>query len=397
MKYSGRTQARPPEKSMKAVPILILFAVVATTAFSETDKAVRAIINNFDRIDANGDGALSREEFASVKAVNRNVAEAETAVFAGDRNNDGVITRDELRSIAVSGKAQSTARKAASALKALGLTGEQDVVYRGSPENGTMLDIIFPGKKVYERAPLFIYIHGGGYTGGSRAGIYNKTALIKTLTDAGVAVASIDYRLASPDNGIHMNHINQDCKDALRYLAQHAGRFGIDPDKFITWGTSAGGSLALITAMTRPGFLPGEVTGENIGHTVIGSVVYFGAASFFTETGVWKDRKSPSKPYLWEANSGLSPEEIQRLTSPDRHLTNGCPPLLLFYGDRDYTVPVENGRYLNALAASNGVEVSYYEIKNTGHGFKAAAGKPSMTRPEIDEVMAEYVLKWVSR
>ena len=85
----------------------------------------------------------------------------------------------------------------------MGLVVEKDIAYRtdtGQPTN--RLDFIHPKRRVYERAPLLIYIHGGGNTGGSKNVIYNKGDLIiKELTSQGIAIASIDYRLLEKSRG----------------------------------------------------------------------------------------------------------------------------------------------------------------------------------------------------
>ncbi len=291
----------------------------------------------------------------------------------------------------------SASQRAANALSALGLKGEQNIEYKYSEENRTSLDIIYPKRTIYEKAPLLIFFHGGGYVNGSKDSIYSRKHVVRAVTEAGIAVASINYRLVKRDNNIRMNQVNVDCKDALRFLALNADRFGIDRHKFITWGSSAGGSLALITAITPPDYLPGEVSGDDIDHTVIGSVVYFGAVSFFEETGVWEGRRQPINPLLFEGYSGLSPDEIRALTSPDRHFTSDAPPLLLFYGDKDHVVPVENGRLLNALALEKGVEVSYFEVKNADHSLNPVGGDVSLTWPEIKQLTAEHVLRWASQ
>ena len=56
---------------MKTAQTLVLLTLLANTASSASDEGVRSIDNKFDRIDANGDGALAREEFAAVKDLNK--------------------------------------------------------------------------------------------------------------------------------------------------------------------------------------------------------------------------------------------------------------------------------------------------------------------------------------
>ena len=97
-----------------------------------------------------------------------------------------------------------------------------DIEYRkNTKQQRNRLDFIYPKTKVYERAPLFIYIHGGGNTGGTKNALYNKSSLIlKELTESGIAVATIDYRVFGAGEELGFHQLFEDCKDALRFLAK---------------------------------------------------------------------------------------------------------------------------------------------------------------------------------
>jgi len=375
-------------KKILIIPVVLLASLAFLSAKELPKKAQKKILSKFPELDANADGKLSIFEYKS--GSSSLPAEARKKIdkmfFRGQSKRDqsnGGTSGDRLA-------------RAANFLAETGLKGEQDIVYKASPENETVFDIIYPRKKTTEKGPVFIYIHGGGYTGGTRNGIYTKHQdVIVPLCEAGITVVTIDYRVGGVQKPVSMNHINQDCKDALRYLAKNAARFGIDPHKMVTWGTSAGGSLALITALTDSGFLPGAVTGKDTLHTVVGSVVFYGGTSFDPDAGVWKARTTEKKKdYLWHPNNGLNREDMIELVSPDKHFTKNSPPLLLFHGDNDKAVPVESSRYLNNLAKKIGAEVTYFEIKNADHGFRPASGTPSMTEQEIKEILVKHVLKW---
>ena len=96
-------------------------------------------------------------------------------------------------------------------LQQLGLKGELDIEYRkNTSQQRNKLDFIHPKNKVYEQAPLFIYIHGGGNTGGTKNALYNKSSLIlKELTEAGIAVATIDYRVFGQGEELGFHHLFQ--------------------------------------------------------------------------------------------------------------------------------------------------------------------------------------------
>lgn len=379
--------------------------LLLTCTYSHADDRFRTqILKRFPQLDTNGDGVLSDSEAAIVtQKILKRFPDA-------DQDGDGVLSESErqaLMKMAANKGKRSKAKNAESTGKVdpkiflgeLGLKSELDIEYRtNTAQQRNKLDFIYPKKKVYDKAPLFIYIHGGGNTGGTKGAIYKKgNLIIEQLTDAGIAVATIDYRVFSQGEELGFQHLFQDCKDALRFLAKNSERFGIDPHKMVTWGTSAGGSKSLICALTANDFLPGEVNGSGTDHTVVGAISFYGVTTMVVED-VWEKRKNRSKAELiMKPNSGLSTDEIRRLVSADQHLKSNSPPILLVHGDSDPTVPVDLSRHLYQRGKETGADVKFIEVKNATHGFRPIEGKaaPSMTWDQTQEVVIKQVLDWV--
>ena len=380
-----------------------------------TTQQKERILQRFPQADADQDGELSAAE---EQAVYRRILQRYPQI---DKDGDGVISDTEKQSLRrmAANRAESTPPSTPSSinteskgsnpgalLQKLGLKSERDIPYReNTKQQNNRLDFIYPKNNIFEKAPLFIYIHGGGNTGGTKNAIYNRSSLIlKELTDAGIAVATINYRVFGKGEELGFQHLFQDCKDALRFLAKNADRFGIDRNKFVTWGTSAGGSKALITALTDSDFLPGEVNGPGTEHTVIGAVSFFGATTYLVEE-LWKKRlekfptRSQSKSQMMlKPNSGLSTDEIKKMVSADQHLNSSSPPILLVHGDTDPTVPIELSKYLYDLGKERKSNVKLVEVKNAGHGFKQVKNnpnQPSMTWDETQQLVVQHVLKWI--
>ena len=109
------------------------------------------------------------------------------------------------------------------------------------------LDIYMP--KGVVKPPLLIWTHGGGFVIGDEDFMkFDESAkLLEVLIKNGVAVASVNYRLAGealfPAAGI-------DTKSAIRFLRANASKYGYNPNKFATGGDSAGSYLALMAAIT---------------------------------------------------------------------------------------------------------------------------------------------------
>ena len=396
------------------IPIIAVACSIYGASFLKAEESfAEKILQSFPQADTDKDGVLSGDE---EDAVCRRVIQRYPQM---DKDGDGVLSDSEkqklLQAVSKRGRKQPVVAAGRSGakkvdpdtfLQQLGLKSERDLEYReNTAQQRNRLDFIYPKNEIYDKAPLFIYIHGGGNTGGTKDGIYSRgTLILEKLTEAGIAVASIDYRLFGKGEELAFHHLFQDCKDALRFLAKNADRFGIDPNKFVTWGTSAGGSKALVTALTKSDFLPGEVTGAGIEHTVIGAISFYGGTTYVVED-VWKKRleRFPSSSQtkaelMFKASDGLSSEEIRMLVSADQHLKVDSPPILLVHGDTDPTVPIEVSTHLYKLAKEKGIDIQLVEVKNAGHGFskvKGNAASPSMTWDEAHQLVVRQVLEWI--
>ena len=95
--------------------------------------------------------------------------------------------------------------------------------------------------------PCILWLHGGGMVMGDR---YSQLALPLEWSDRfGATIVTPDYRLAPESGG---TTLVEDAYDALRWTADHAAELGIDPDRLVVAGTSAGGGLAAgVTLMAR--------------------------------------------------------------------------------------------------------------------------------------------------
>ena len=97
----------------------------------------------------------------------------------------------------------------------------------------------WPTQTGNKRAPLIVFVHGGGWKRGSKdnaAGNYKAPH----YTGLGYAYASINYRLV-PGNTVEDEAA--DVAHAVRYLIDNAARLGFDPGRIVIMGHSAGAHL----------------------------------------------------------------------------------------------------------------------------------------------------------
>ena len=118
---------------------------------------------------------------------------------------------------------------------------ERDLAYGPNGERNK-LDLYLP-PKADSPLPLIIWVHGGAWLGGSKAG--GGSAL--RMLGRGYAVASINYRLS---NQAKFPAQIEDCKAAVRFLRANAKKYNLDPDRFGAWGASAGGHLVALLGTT---------------------------------------------------------------------------------------------------------------------------------------------------
>lgn len=88
--------------------------------------------------------------------------------------------------------------------------------------------------------PLAIFIHGGGFRGGSKEKL--NAGVVRALLEAGISVASVNYRMI-PKNPLPMAH--EDCRRALQFLRSKSKEWKIDKTRVAAFGGSAGAQLSM--------------------------------------------------------------------------------------------------------------------------------------------------------
>lgn len=241
----------------------------------------------------------------------------------------------------------------------------KDVEYASVDGISLKLDLYLPDGRSEGPIPLVIWIHGGGWRAGSKA----PTRAPRTL-GPDYAVASIDYRLT--DRAIFPAQIH-DCKAAVRWLRAHAEEYGLDPERFGAWGSSAGGHLVALLG-TSGGV--GELEGTVGDHLEISSRVqavcdYYGPTDFpaLLDQPSLIDRRMPTSPEsLLLGGLIVDLPELAALASPVTHVDASDPPFLIVHGDNDRTVPYQQSVDLHQALADAGVEATLHLVGRAGHG-----------------------------
>ena len=201
-------------------------------------------------------------------------------------------------------------------------------------------------------APVVIWVHGGGWSTGSRLPIPSR---VSALCSRGYAVASVDYRLS---NVARWPAQIQDCRGAVRWLRAHAAEYDLDPNRFAAWGESAGGHLAVMlgTAGGVSASTVGNVTLDLEGSTG-GNLAYSSRVQAVVD---WYGATSPLDPARW--------------ASPDD------PPFLIMHGSADSVVPLATSEALHAALTAAGTSATLVLVPNAVHGGGAWDDPAVLTR-----------------
>ncbi len=203
--------------------------------------------------------------------------------------------------------------------------------------------------KAGQRRPALVFFFGGGWTKGTPEKSVTWAKFAASLGMVGVAP---DYRTKNRFGTSPLESV-ADARAAVRWVQDHAGELGVDPAKIIVGGNSAGGHLALWTAISAPP--PGSITAESP-KPKPAALLLFSAVSDTTPL------------------TGYTPQRFGAHTlalSPIHQLDADMPPMLVFHGDADPTVPHAQAVALNEKLKAGGTLCEFVTVPGGNHGFSS--------------------------
>ena len=185
--------------------------------------------------------------------------------------------------------------------------------------------------------PLVVYIHGGGFSGGSKETL--SPVLLETLLKAGISVMAVNYRL-SPGVTFPAHYL--DCGRAIQYARQHAKEWNLDPKRVGATGGSAGAGTSLWLGFHDDLADPKSDDSVLRESTRLTCMAVNGAQSSYDPRVIkeWVGEAASLHPFVG-GFYGLKPEELD---SPKAHklyveasaitfLTRDDPPVYAFYNE----------------------------------------------------------------
>lgn len=265
---------------------------------------------------------------------------------------------------------------------------ERDIPFWTIPGTARKLlcDLWQPPAGVAHSGLAFVYLHGSAWY------LLDKDVgtrpFFRQLAAQGHVIMDVAYRLG-PEVDIY--GMVGDVKRAVAWMKANAGRYGVNPERIVLAGASAGGHLALLAAYTpdHPRLTPSDVLGDDL--SVRGVVSYYGPTDLracyehlaqkrligLPKVEIGLPGSAEMKKSFTDAGrldmllGGHLHEvpEVYELASPVTHVQPGCPPTLLIQGEPDIIAPISATRALHRKLVECGVPAINIVYPLTNHAF----------------------------
>lgn len=265
-----------------------------------------------------------------------------------------------------------------------------------------LLDVHAP--EGVERPPVVLWIHGGAWLMGDRRlppVMWPAGTLFQKIVDAGFAVATLDYRHSKEAPFPAQLH---DAKAALRYLRRFAADLGIDAERVVVWGESAGAHLAALVGLTGGQAEWDGDEGVRTGDTRVTAVVdWYGVHDAenleLRSLPVDPELIPPShaetlsrEPLITLTDGSAYGADALRLCSPISHVRGDAPPFLLMHGEQDGLVPIVQSEVFAEALQRVGGDVEFRRVPGADHVFLGSDPLPLMDEA-IDWISARLAAR----
>lgn len=232
------------------------------------------------------------------------------------------------------------------------------------------LDLYRPGPGVAGPYPLLVFVHGGGWRVSSRHQGPRETrawkkGIFERFVDAGFAVAAIEYRFSG--EAPYPAAVDDVCA-ATRWLRDQASEYGLDADRFVVWGQSAGGYLAAMIGLATD---VGPIRAVSLWYPVTDfpSLVHDGVLGSYEAMFLGHE-------------IGADPDHSRAASATSRARAD-APPFRLHHGTADTMAPYQQSVALHAALAEAGANVELVTIEGADHFFVGS--------DQVEQIFADTV------
>ncbi len=228
------------------------------------------------------------------------------------------------------------------------LRPDREVTYKTVGDRQLKLHVFEPeGHRPTDRRTVLLAVHGGGWTGGKVRDFY---PLADHFAEQGLLGISLEYRLKNGDDGTTVFDCVRDVRSAVRWIREHAEGLGVDPDKIVVLGGSAGGHLAVSTALFDS--VNDQRDDLNVSAQADALILMYPVIDTSAE-GYGQAKIGPR----W------------RELSPVHHVRGSLPPMLLFHGTADAVTPHAGAQRFHDRAVAAGNSCRLVTHPGGRHGY----------------------------
>ncbi|HNO65020.1 MAG TPA: alpha/beta hydrolase [Tepidiformaceae bacterium] len=247
------------------------------------------------------------------------------------------------------------------------------------------MDVYYPdGHTAASNDAAVVYVHGGGWTSGSRSA-GEGARYIPSLVEAGFVVFSVDYRL-SPEY-LFPAHI-QDVQCGVRFIRANAATFGIDPDRIGAIGGSAGGQLVNLLGTAEDGDFA-MVGGYESYSSEVSAVVSMFGASDFSDPNMANHNAAHTRVFGTDTTTDDETDPLW-IASAVNYVSSDDADFLLMHGEEDPVVPISQSEIFEAALSAAGVDVTFVRVENAGHSFVPTGGTPNPGANQLIAIATKF-------
>lgn len=228
-------------------------------------------------------------------------------------------------------------------------------IYKTVGETNLAVYIFDPATPGTNR-PAIVFFFGGGWQNGSPAQFEPQC---RHFAERGMVAMTADYRVGSRQHARPVDCV-ADAKSCVRWIRENAARLGIDPQRIVAAGGSAGGHIAAATA-TLPDF---DAKGEDKTVSSVPNVLVLFNPALVLAPMEGVDLRGFGVN-LSQERLGAQAKDL----SPAHHIKAGTPPTLILHGKADTTVPFATVEAFAAAMKRAGNRCDLIGYDGQSHGF----------------------------
>ncbi len=324
------------------IALLCCLPLLSSAQTSETSEALKKALKKYPKADSNGDGILTREEAKAFRDKAKELQKAPQVKMPESADKHIYKTVEEVKL----------------------------PLYVFKPED----------HKAEDKKPAIVFFFGGGWKNGSPK---QFTPQCEHLAKRGMVAITVEYRVSSRHEVTPADCV-EDAKSAMRWVRANAKKLGIDPNRIASGGGSAGGHLAVCTALIEDFNANDD---PKVSPTPDAMVLFNPALALAPHEGL----SDMANAHLTTRSreSKVPPKKI----SPLSHVDQKQAPCLILFGTDDRLL--EGAKVFQQYSKKVGNTCELITYEGAGHGFFNSGKHYDLTLKAMDDFLVK--LGWLEK